>query len=223
MLKIIRFPFLILISLQFLATAQDRQQYHITWDGKEVYVSLRLPDDYNHQKTYPLLLGPGDGKSDENPSYFWRSNLSESQWILAESPCFFGDHATDKTAAIIKLLVEKFNVEGQQAHLVGFSANSGKIFSAGLALPQLVHSITGIPGHPRRLEQISTTALKEIEFQFIVGENDQYWLGEAQRAHQFLLKKGAISRLQVVENGPHVLTELIGDPFLKIMGDMRDQ
>ncbi len=111
---------------------------------------------------------------------------------------------------------EKFKVEGGKFHRVGYSASSGGSFRVALAMPDRFHSVTGVPGHPRstNLEELAPR-LKDLKFQFLIGEHDAGWMRPAERVHEQLQALGLDSRLEVIEGAGHAIKEIIGKEFMK--------
>ncbi len=94
----------------------------------------------------------------------------------------------ETTRKLLDRLSKQFKLEGGKFHMVGCSANSGGSFRVALAMPERFHSVTGVPGHPRsaNLEELAPR-LKDLKFQFLIGEHDAGWMRPAQRAHEPLI------------------------------------
>lgn len=191
-------------------------------NGNELPYAYTLPTNFDANKTYPVLIGPGDTHAGSEASFFWRTNLPESlDWILVESTVFFENNDKVLMAKLLDHLQKKFKVEGNKFHTVGFSANSSKIFKTAMSLADRFASITGIPGHPTSRNPGELKQLKNTKIHFIVGENDGYWRRESERAHKQLKELGIETVLDIIPNGGHVLTDLIGAGFLEKMERMR--
>ncbi len=106
--------------------------------------------------------------------------------------------------------------------MVGYSANGGGSFRVALAMPERFHSVTGVPGHPRsaNLEELAPR-LKDLKFQFLIGERDAGWMRPAERVHEQLQALGLDSRLEVIPDTGHAIKEIIGKAFMKRMDRMR--
>ena len=70
-------------------------------------------------------------------------------------------------------------------------------------------------GNPGTTNKDELAKLKGVKVQFIVGDKDAYWMSSAKKRHQLLLEVGVDSQLEIIKNGKHVLTELIGQGFLE--------
>ena len=60
-----------------------------------------------------------------------------------------------------------------------------------------------------------------MNVQFVVGENDPYWQRSAHEAHDKLVAGGVDSVLEIVPDGEHVMTNLIGKPFIQKLEKLR--
>ena len=127
----------------------------------------------------------------------------------------------ETVAELMEVLREKFIVEGNKFHIVGFSANSGPIFNLFLDVPEYFHSITGIPGHPRTTSTSVIKQMKAVKVQNIVGEKDTYWLQEARKYEEIYEELDMNSILDIEPDGQHVLRHLVGKGFMVKMERMR--
>ena len=76
-------------------------------------------------------------------------------------------------------------------------------------------------GNPRGVTSDDILALQPVKVQFVVGENDPYWQRSARDANDKLVAGGVDSVLEVVPNGEHVMTELIGSGFMQKLEKLR--
>ena len=191
--------------------------------GRSLSFAYHLPDNYDPEVAYPVLIGPGEGIEGSDDSYYWQQgDPSAHGWIIVESMAFLGRDPVETTRKLLDHLSETFNVEGGKFHVVGWSANSGGSFRVAFALASRFHSVTGVPGHPRgaNLEAL-VPALKALKFQFLVGEHDPGWLRPARQAHKQLQDLGLDSRLEIIEGAGHVIEEIRGRAFMQRMDQMR--
>ena len=154
--------------------------------------------------------------------YWNKDDPSEHGWIIVESMAFLEREPVETTRKLLDHLSGKFKVEGGKFHIVGYSANSGGSFRVALAMPERFHSVTGVPGHPRsaNLEELAPR-LKDLTFQFLIGEHDAGWMRPAVRVHEQLQALGLESRLEVIPDAGHAIKEIIGTAFMKRMDRMR--
>lgn len=191
-------------------------------NGRSLKYAIHLPEEYDGSKAYPTIIGPGDGIKGDSPSYYWHGTPSKYGWIIVETPAHFQSNAVDKMSQLMDHLNENYNVEGDKFHMVGFSANSANSFNVGIALADRFHSLVGVAGFPRKnptgadLERVKNT-----KFYFIVGDRDRYWMNASKKAHAYLLEHGISSTMEIIKNGPHVLKQIDGQPFIDLMERMR--
>lgn len=222
-------PILLLFILSLLAQvnctfAQNRYYDNVrTEDGAEIPFSYHLPDQYDQTKSYPIIIAPGDGTPGSDFSFFWRgADTGKYGWILVETPAVYQSDQGKSTEALLCALREKFKPEGSKFHLIGWSGNSGSVFRKAQAFAYELHSVTGFPGHPSTTDEAGLLKLKPLKVSFIVGSNDSYWLTQAKNIHQRLIDLEVESYLEIVPDGGHVLSELIGDGLFERLEKLRE-
>lgn len=189
-------------------------------NGKSYPYVLNIPDHFEQEKTYPFLIGPGEGTKGSEKSFFWNvKDTGQFNWVLVEFAIW--KESPKIVSEILDHLNSNYQVEKSKFHMVGFSANSANTFKIGLEIPEYFTSITGIPGHPRTTDEDVIKSLKGVKIQNIVGSNDGYWLKSAKELDNIYDKLGIDHTLDVIPNGGHVLSELIGKGFLSKMERMR--
>lgn len=191
-------------------------------NGKTSKYAIHLPEDYDESKAYPTIIGPGDGVREDSPSYYWHGSPSKYGWIIVETPAHFQSDANNQMRQLLDHINANYNVEGDKFHMVGFSANSANSFRVGIALADRFHSLVGVAGFPRRNPSGDDLArVKNTKFYFIVGDKDSYWMNASKKSHAYLLEKGISSTIEIIKNGPHVLKQIDGQPFIDLMERMR--
>lgn len=219
-LSFILISFVLLLSSPIYA---QKQASSITGnDGQRIPYAYHLPDGYDANRSYPVFIAPADGTRDSDHSFFWRvDNPSQFGWILVETPAVFEANRVSRTQELMDHLLQQYKVEGGKFYIAGWSANSGPMFEVPLALPQYFHGVIAIPGHPRSSDRATLQALEDVHVLIIVGANDGYWLTQARSTHQKLQDLGINSTLDIIDNGGHVLTDLIGKGFLDRVDELR--
>ena len=185
--------------------------------GKNIPFAFPLPEGYDPDKTYPVVLGPGDGTPGGDGCAYWRGDFLETDWIRIENMAFSRSDRVKATRVLLHHLMSRFKVEGNRFHMVGFSANSAGAFQVVLALPELFQHVTVIPGYPRTEDDMMLKRLKGIWVQFIVGAADTGWLTRSRAYHKSLTDMGVGTKLDVVKGG-HILKDLFGAPFMSKLG-----
>lgn len=202
-------------------TVQDSRTFEsFTFKGTSLPYAVHLPDDFDTKKSYPVLIGPGDGTQGSDKSFFWNvDNTGKYGWILVEFK--YWREPSEKVKALMDHLRTTYQVEGNKFHMLGFSSSSGDSFNHTLALPQYFHSTVGIPGHPRTKNETELRKLQGVHVLNMVGENDGYWTSSARDFEKRYNKLGIESTLEIVPNQTHVLRVMVGDGFMQRMEKMR--
>ena len=90
-----------------------------------------------------------------------------------------------------------------------------------MAIPEQFHSITGMAGNPGTRDIQKLAKLKNVKVQFVVGDKDTYWMNAAKDRNAKLLEAGVASQIEIIKDGRHVLTELVGEGVLSRMNKLR--
>jgi predicted peptidase len=188
--------------------------------GASLPYAIHLPPGYDPDIDYPVLVGPGDGEEGADPGFYWQTEPHINGWIIVDAQIWDPD-TTREFSALLDAISDEVNVEGGKFHAVCWSANSAGIFRLITAHADRFHSITGMAGNPSRVSDADIAALQEVKVQFVVGENDPYWQRSARDAHEKLTAGGVASVFEIVPNGEHVMTELIGEPFIQKLEKLR--
>lgn len=216
-----RFLILILIGLSCSCIAQTSKREFKSFDyqGKNISYAIQLPDDFDSNKSYPVAVGPSEATSNDDQSYYWRGIKDTQGWILLDFPIYEGKK--EVVSAFLDFINENYKVEGDKFHTICFSANSAGIFRLAMDMPEYFHSITGMAGNPGTREENKLRKLKGVRVRFVVGDKDTYWMNAAKDRHAKLLNAGVDSQIEIIRNGRHVLTELIGEGTLSRMDKLR--
>ena len=191
------------------------------YKGKSYTYSIQLPNDFDPSKTYPVLVGPSEIEGDNLESYYWKGTKDTRGWILVNYPIYNATRRVDEIKALLNHLKSTYKVEGDKFHAVCFSANSSSIFSLVMAMPEYFTGITGMAGNPGTTDKEKLKQLKGVKVQFVVGDKDTYWVNSAKNRHQLLLEVGVESTIEIIKNGKHVMTPLVGKDFLEKANRLR--
>lgn len=210
------------LSLPLLAAADGQTQYRdvTTATGQSLPYAIHLPPDFDPDMRYPVLIGPGDAEKGSDPGFYWQTDPHIDGWIIVDAQLWEPETGRD-LSLILDAVIADFNVEGEKFHAVCWSANSAGIFRLITSNATRFHSITGIAGNPGQVSGEDIEALKTVKVQFVVGENDSYWQRSARDAHEKLLAGGVDSIFEIVPDGEHVMTNLIGAPFIQKLEKLR--
>jgi len=193
-----------------------------TSSGASLRYAVHLPDGFDQDKSYPVLIGPGDGIEGQDAGFYWQSDPYTHGWVIVDAQLWESDTRSGLDELLDSVL-ERYKVEGGKFHAVCWSANSAGIFELVINHSSRFHSITGMAGNPRNLSDMDIDALQAVKVQFVVGENDSYWQKSAQKAHKQLQAGGVNSVLEIVPDAPHVMVDLIGKPFMQRLEKLRPE
>jgi hypothetical protein len=189
-------------------------------NGKGIPYAVHLPDGFDSENTYPVLIGPGDGVKGEDAGFYWKTDPHSHGWIIVDAQLW--EPATEKNlAALLDAVLADFKVEGGKFHAVCWSANSAGIFRLVMDHADRFHSITGMAGNPSGVSKAEIQALQEVKVQFVVGENDTYWQRSGRSAHEKLKAGGVDSVFEIVPDGEHVMNNLVGKGFMEKLEKLR--
>ncbi len=191
------------------AATPDRTEVFNLSAGKTIELDYYLPDDFNAEKPYPVMLAPG--------SFFLQDDPAAFGWVVIRAGISQPRFSADDANAVLDHLMTLVMPRDGKFHMMGFSANSSGVFSVVAALKDRFAGILTIPGHPRHDREYD--AVKQMKIRFIVGERDGYWLREAKKAHAAFQKLGTDTEIEIVKNGGHVLKQLAGRPLFKRIDD----
>lgn len=216
-----RFLTIILIGLSCNCVAQNSKRAFKSFDyqGKKISYAVQLPKDYDRNKTYPVAVGPSETKSEDDQSFYWRGVKDTQGWILLDFPIY--EDKKQEVSAFLEHIMETYKVEGNKFHTICFSANSSSIFTLVMNIPEYFHSITGMAGNPGSRNSDQLSKLEGVMVRFVVGDKDSYWMNAAKDRHAKLTEIGVDSQIEIIKNGKHVLSNLIGKGTLDRMDKLR--
>ncbi len=189
--------------------------------GISIEYAIQLPSNFEPNKAYPVLIGPGDGTPNSSRSYYWQDIQDTEGWILVEYKIYEFRSRKAQIKALLDHLLEEYKIEERKFHTVCFSANSAGIFNMVMEIPGYFAGITGMAGNPNISNKEKLKNLQTVKVQFVVGDKDSYWMRAAQRSHAALQELGVNSQIEIIKNGKHVLTGLIGKGFLERANRLR--
>lgn len=221
--NMVRFLSIIFICLSCGCAAQTSKREFKSFEhqGREISYAIQLPKNFDTNKTYPVAVGPSEVASDDDQSFYWRGVKDTEGWILIDFPVYEGKRPT--VSAFLDHIKNTYRVEGNKFHAICFSANSASIFRLVMNMPNYFHSITGMAGNPGTRDTDQLAKLKGVKVSFVVGDKDRYWMNAAKDRHEKLLEAGVDSQIEIIKDGQHILTNLIGNGVLQRMDKLRVQ
>jgi S-formylglutathione hydrolase FrmB len=218
-----RLILLIALTVPAQSMAGDGQTLYKTLtvpNSEDIPYAVHLPDGFDPENIYPVLIGPGDGIKGEDAGFYWKTDPHSHGWIIVDAHLW--ESATKKNLpALLDAVAADFKVEGGKFHAVCWSANSAGIFKLVIDHADRFHSITGMAGNPSGVSKAEIQALQDVKVQFVVGEKDTYWQGSSRSAHEKLEAGGVDSVFEIVPNGEHVMTDLVGKGFMAKLEKLR--
>jgi len=210
------------LALPVLAVADGQSLYRnvLTATGQSVPYAVHLPPGFDADLSYPVLIGPGDAKKGSDPGFYWQTEPHIAGWIIVDAQLWEPETAR-ALDLILDAVIATYNVEGGKFHAVCWSANSAAVFRLITEHAARFHSITGMAGSPQSVSDADIAALQAVKVQFVVGENDRHWQSSARAAHEKLLAGGVDSVFEIVPKGEHVMTNLMGAPFISKLEKLR--
>jgi tetratricopeptide (TPR) repeat protein len=124
-------------------------------EEKELTYALLLPDDFDPERSYPVMLAMPPGAQDKaavdfGMNSFWGLQASSRDWVVV-SPVAPADGWGEgggraELLALLGDLTDQVRPEGGRLHLVGCSVGGISAFHLALESPGSFHSLTVIPG-----------------------------------------------------------------------------
>ena len=182
--------------------------------------AVHLPDGFDPEQTYPVLIGPGDGEEGADAGFYWRTDPHSHGWIIVDAQLWEADTRRN-LGAMLDAIANDYKVEGGKFHAVCWSANSAGIFRLVTDNAEYFHSITGMAGNPSSVSDRDIEALREVRIQFVVGENDGSWQRSSKAAYDKLRDGGIDTVYEIVPGAGHVMMELVGEGFVQKLEKLR--
>lgn len=216
---------ILIVSICFMSSCNVNAQQKrgsFKYNDKNLNYNILLPLNFDSTKTYPVLVGPSDNESVNDQSFYWRGTTDSQGWILVGYKIYNAANKTDEIKALFEHLKNEYRVEGNKFHTTCHSANSAGIFDLVMEMPSYFAGITGMAGNPNNNNKEKLKQLKDVKVQFVVGDQDSYWMSSAKKSHQLLQEMGVESSIEIIKSGEHVLKPLIGKGFLDRVERLRN-
>lgn len=187
----------------------------------EINYAVVLPANWASDQAYPTLLAfpPGPQTRDmvnAGLEGYWAEEAIKRNWVVIspETPndkLFFQGNET-LIPDFLKALSEFYSFEGDKVHVGGLSNGGRSSFTVAAAFPELIHSITAIPGF---LNEDSTEAfdtIAHLPINMYVGESDTQWVNAMQETLSMLkLSEAKDVSFEIVKGQGHVIRNLSGE------------
>ena len=112
-------------------------------DGTDIVIHFYVPDSYDADKEYPLVIGLPPGTT---PGVFFRDMLyfkiSDKDLIMACPDETYKDH--EIIAHTINYCQQEYNIDGENIVLSGYSAGGSSAFAWGYDKADIIKGILGV-------------------------------------------------------------------------------
>lgn len=174
--------------------------------------ALVLPNGFDKDREYPVLLALPPGAQDENMTEdalarYWEKEAKSRGWVVV-APVSTEDGANLRwdIDPLLDEVSKKVKVEGGKFHLTGISNGGVSAFNLAIREPEKFLSLTTLPGHPPNAADFSKLfKIKDIPVTMFVGELDIKWHDEGQKVEEKLKKLGGRVRFEMVKGEGHVM------------------
>ena len=190
--------------------------------GTEIDIdyAVVLPANWDTTKAYPTLLAFPPGNQTRDMVYaglegYWAKEAVLRNWVVISpakpnSQRFF-EGSEVLIPSFIEIVSEFYKLEGDKVHVGGLSNGGRSSFAVAAAFPELIHSITAIPGFLNDDTLKAFEAIAHLPINMYVGESDLEWINAMQETLALLKTAGAETiSFEIVEGQDHVIRNLSG-------------
>lgn len=209
-----------------MADAQEVRSLSLPDGGEMAYV-LWLPDDFEAERSYPLLLalppGPQTLEMVGAGLGYWRSG-PERGWVVVSPAApqgqLFFQGAEVHIPALLDAVIELVPADG--VHLAGISNGGRSAFRIARLDPDRFASLLVLPGiPPDEADFDALELLTSLPVRMFVGENDAGWVERSRVTAARLADLGGNVELTVVPNEGHVIQGLSGEMLFDLLEGLR--
>ncbi len=184
-------------------------------DGQTIEYALVLPDRFDKNKPYPVLLAlpPGDQSKqlvEAGLQLYWEDEAKTRGWVVispaaAEGQSF--DTVLEKELpALLDEVAKSVVFEGGKVHLAGVSNGGRSAYRLINQHPDRFLSLTVLPGTPPEDETPAELGrLKGIPVAAYAGGDDAEWASSSRETKEKLDRLGVANTLEIVPGESHVI------------------
>jgi predicted esterase len=215
-------------ALQFVLNAPARSStMPFEWktvtltSGSTLRYGLVLPENFDPDKTYPVLLafppGPQDESMVEAGMGYWAGEASRRDWIIvspaAPNGRLFFRGSELLIPEFLDHIAEAYHVENDVFHVGGISNGGISAFRTAIDYPERFRSILVLPGYPPAPDDFDNLdRLSDMQVAMFVGAGDSSgWIDNSQRTEESLKALGIPVQLEIVAGEGHVIQSLAAD------------
>lgn len=207
------------------AFAADYRRF-ISSDGTVIEYAVVLPDGFSESQTYPAILAfpPGPQTRDMVNAgliSYWEAQAKTRGFIVVSPAAPGGRLFFRGSEALIPAFLDHVRdtlpIDGSRFHITGVSNGGLSAFRIALAHPELVKSVTVLPGFPpSQAEFANLSALKDIPVRMFVGAQDRAWLENSQTTIDALEALGETPHFEILAGEGHFLQSIAGPSATRI-------
>ena len=195
-------------------------------DKTMIRYALVLPDGFQKGHTYPFIFALPPGQQDQSMveaglRVYWEEE-ARKRGVIVVSPVapngvLFFRGSEKHVPELLRKFQEEFAVADGKFHLVGVSNGGVAAFRAALLYPELFQSMTVLPGFPPTDAGYGyLSRLREMRIAMYVGEFDDGFRPQTERAHRVFKSVGKEIYLEVIPGEGHFVQSLGGRNAAKL-------
>lgn len=198
------------------AVAAEYQSFAAA-DGTRIDYAVVLPEDYRPGESYPVMLafppGPQTKSMVEAGLRYWEGEGARRGYVVispvAPRQGLYFQGGAPYIADIFAEINGNYNVAGGKVHVSGISNGGISAFHAAAAFPELIKTITVLPGFPQAGNQV-LGRLKDVPLIMFAGERDQSWISRMDATAEAMRRLGGDVHYEIVPDEGHVIQSLSG-------------
>ncbi|MBI3241752.1 MAG: hypothetical protein HYZ49_05605 [Chloroflexi bacterium] len=199
-------------------------------DGTKMEYAIALPDNFDSQKEYPILLAlpPGGQGKDLVQALldrYWAEGINRGWVVLspaAPGGVLFFSGSERLIPEFLAETARTYKPEGGQYHLAGISNGGLSAFRIIGNNPELFKSLLVLPGFPQtEADQQKLSSLVNIPVAMFVGGEDTGWLEAMQDTEKTLTQLGGKVTLKVLPGEGHILESLTAGELFDLLESFR--
>ncbi len=194
-------------------------------DGEVLRYAVGLPDDYDAEETFPVLLALPPGAQDEAMvragfARYWGEPARRAGWVVispvAPRSGQFWDGGEVALGPLLQRVRETFRIARGRLHLAGASNGGRGAFRTALRHRGHFLSLTVLPGYPPAASDAARLAeLRGVPVSMFVGGDDGEWVERSRDAAASLVAAGVDVSLTIFDGEGHVPPSLDGGALMR--------
>ena len=192
------------LILALLTTLCVCARAQVTWhklavaDGVELEYALNLPEGYDSQRTYPVLLALPRGPQtremvEEGLRQYWGAQARAAGWVVvspvAPRGVLFFAGAESVLPLLFARIREQVRISQGRMHLVGQVNGGRSAFRIATLYPYEFQSITVMPGHASPSDNARLKRLRNTRVRMFVGGEDDQIVSESRKTYRLLTEQ----------------------------------